>query len=88
MDASEVIVGGTALIFGLMIGIAIAATANPNFESDIGLSQEAGDLICQKITNNTNAYAIDWTYKQDEPKDSLICEIKNQMGNGLIQIKD
>jgi len=77
------------LMIGTIIGAFVLGTCAPNVNSDIGLSQEAGDLICQKITNNTNAYAVDWTNKQNEPEDSLICEINHEMVNGgLIQIKN
>ncbi len=44
-------------------------------------------MVCQKITNNTNAIAIDWTIENDEPEDSLICEIlEKRIDGGLIQI--
>ena len=79
------------LVIGFFIGFLIAfiifSITIPNGESDIGLSQEAGDLICQKITNNTNAIAQDWNHESDDPRDSLICIIKQErIDGGLIQI--
>jgi len=80
-------------IAGLLIGIILvvctigAITNYKNLNVDVGLSKESADLVCQKITNNTNAIAIDWTIENDEPEDSLICEIlEKRIDGGLIQI--
>jgi hypothetical protein len=86
MESENVIL---ILLTGIVIGMLIAPVVFPNSLSEIGLNQRAGNLICQKITNNTNAYAIDWNHKQDEPEDALICEIKHEkIYGGLIQIKN
>lgn len=78
------------IVIGMMLlAIILGATTNgyKNLNVDIGLSQESADLVCQKITNNPNTIAIDWSSEMDEPKNSLICEIKNErIDGGLIQI--
>lgn len=88
-DNDNFIVFVLGFFFGVLIFALVGAIFMQNAEADIGLSQEAGDLICQKLTNNTNAYAVDWNYKQNEPRDALICEITHEMiDGGLIQIKN
>ena len=57
-------------------------------KADVHLSQESANLVCQKITNNTNAFAKDWDSNDEEPEDSLICIIQEErISDGLIQIK-
>jgi len=80
-----------AFFLGIMMGTLILALLmniiSPNLNSNIGLSQEAGDLVCQRITNNSNAIAVDWRNKYDEPRDSLICKIREETNaGGFIQV--
>lgn len=87
MDGDEVFLIIIIMILGGIIGAGITMCVTPNLEADIGLSQEAGDLVCQKLTNNTDALAVDWNHRADEPRDSLICKIEQQrIEGGLIQI--
>lgn len=74
------------LVFlGFLVGLFVGAAMLSSFGMpDIGLSQESADLVCQKITNNSNAISIDWEIGKNEPKDSLICDV--QIDNRLIQI--
>lgn len=75
------------ILLGMVFLMAWIDLADNNMNADIGLSQEAGDLICQKLTNNSEAYAVDWKRSDGEPVDSLICKtIESE--KGLIRIDD
>lgn len=88
MDSDEIGYLLVGLLIGMVITIVLCLSLAPNGDADIGLSQEAGDLVCQKLTNNTNAIAVDWRNRNGEPRDSLICEIEHtRIDVGLIQIK-
>lgn len=81
-----------SFLFGGMVALLIVVGFTNGFTNvnvDVGLSQESADLVCQKITNNSNAIAIDWDQTQDEPEDSLICDLtKERVDGGLIQVID
>ncbi len=86
MDEEDTLFFYIGMLIGILLTTSLFLLARPNGNSDIGLSYEAGNITCQKLTNNSEAYAIDWNYKYDKPKDSLICKIPENKENNLIQI--
>jgi len=83
MDSGDIII---FILLGIMIGMILVAVVAPNVSSDIGLSQQAGNKICQTLKNNTNYYAVDWNHKYNQPRDSLVCKSNQTEQSNLIQV--
>lgn len=78
--------GLLVLVFGGAIGYELT------LGSGIHLSQQAGDVVCQQLTNNTGAYAVNSyenknTQGQTDKAGSLICKLPSYDHTSQIIIK-
>ena len=88
IEKTFIVIGGIILILVGMIGNAVFIHCN-----SIVISQDVGNIVCQKLLNNTNVIAIDkWKAPLNiaikYPDGSLICKLKTPTNDytNLIQV--
>lgn len=76
MFIGTILLFGVALLFGEIGGI--------------HLSHQSANKVCQELTNNSNAYAVDWqqtNFNGNYVRKSLICKLPTYDHTNLITIQ-